>query len=146
MNSLCKAIIFNPNQELELIKKQKQIIKKILEKKQVVFPKYPVFCFLQNPIWKSFSLKEIKNLIKTVTFEEIYIENSSVKQKIKITTRNKDKIEEFVEVATLKIQNESLNNLFFENSKTENCKIFKLAQVEYNEYSWEILNCIWCKI
>lgn len=106
MNNLCNAIIFNPNQELELIKKQKEIIKSFARENQKAFPKFPVFCFLKSPEWNGLSLKEIKSIIKKVSFEEVYLKDFSICKKIKILITDNGKtasiIEEAVQIASLK--------------------------------------------
>ncbi len=154
MNNRFNAIIFNPNQELELIKKQKEIIKSFARENQKAFPKFPAFCFLKSPEWNGLSLKETKSIIKKVSFEEIYLKDFSVYQKIKILISKSEKtissIEEAVQIATLKANDshcsKSIGECSLSNTKEEMCKIFKLAQVECSEYSWTINEYIWCKL
>ncbi len=154
MNNLCNAIIFNPNQELELIKKQKEIIKSFARENQKAFPKFPVFCFLKSPEWNGLSLKEIKSIIKKVSFEEVYLKDFSICKKIKILITDNGKtasiIEEAVQIASLKANDshcsKSIGECSLSNTKEEVCKIFKLAQVECSKYSWTINEYIWCKL
>lgn len=142
---ILNAIIFHPDQELILIKEQKNILSFLNQEKIFFYPYYPVYCFFESKKLNELTPKELRNEISNIKILSPELTDENLFFPVSITLKDssiqKEKIIIGIRTNTKYTEQKLINQTF-----CMECKIFKIATIKKIGFSTEIWDDIWVKL
>lgn len=142
-----KAILLNPNQKLELIKYQKELISFFTYNGISIFPDQPLFAFFSSQETDSLSTKEIKELLKSVSIQKTCFSGKKLVLPVSIQISDQKIIHGEFQLLTVQQEIEFSEELISKMPLFDKkIKIFRIGNVKQKTHTWEVWDDIWCKI
>ena len=140
------ALLFHPDQELMLIRRQKQILSELNRNSVCFFPFYPIYCALESGTFKNHTPEEIKKMIAGVLVEDCTIKDEKLIFPVRIQTDGGTVITEQITAGTKKEGADVEKTCFGREPFQLNCRIFKIARLEISGFTTEIWDDVWVKL
>lgn len=143
------ALILNPNQTLELIKKTKDLIKNVNKSGVILAPFYPIYIPLSNSLFIDKTPAEIKKMLESILINGWDISESSLDLLVHIKLINKDLITEKITAAAFlqtPLNLKNIENILEQNTFNMQVRIFRICNLKKENHTVEVWNDIWCKL
>ena len=140
------ALLFHPDQELMLIRRQKQILSELNRNSVCFFPFYPIYCALESSTFKNHTPEEIKKMITGVLVEDCTLKDENLIFPVRIQTDGGTVITEQITAGTKKEGADVEKTCFGTEPFQLNCRIFKIARLEISGFTTEIWDDVWVKL
>ena len=143
------ALILNPNQTLELIKKTKKLIKNVNKSGVILAPFYPIYIPLSNSLFIDKTPAEIKKMLESILINGWDISESSLDLLVQIQLINKSVITEKITAAAFLQTPQNLKiikDIFEQNTFNMQVRIFRICNLKKENHTVEVWNDIWCKL
>lgn len=143
------ALILNPNQTLELIKKTKKLIKNVNKSSVILAPFYPIYIPLSNSLFIDKTPAEIKKMLESILINGWTISESSLDLLVQIQLIDKSVITEKITAVAFLQTPENLKiikDIIEQNTFNMQVRIFRICNLKKENHTLEVWNDIWCKL